>query len=197
MIPGMKCAIAAAAILLIVPALAQSAEDRLGVPGPVTFQNKSYDLQWSSQPSETYVKQEYVPAGQAVEASTDMFLIEVVTKPIRPIDAASSQIQMLNGRKGSDPVVNYDIVQNEKTGEVLLDFLISDMQANPIIVEWNAYRYVPRKDGDGVVLYAVTRRGYGEPDAKALLQGLKSWRSGVINALASFRAPPATIRPVK
>lgn len=194
MIARMKHTLAAAAMMLLaLPALAQSTEDRLGVPGPVLFQNKSYELKWSSQPSPTYYKQEYVPADQAVETFTDMFLIEALTQPMRAIDSASAQIRMLNGRKGTDPVVNYNIFRNEKTGEVLLDFLISDMKANPIVVEWNAYRYAPRQGGDGVVLYAVSRRGYGEADAKALLQGLKSWRVGIINALASFKAPPVTV----
>ncbi|MGQ4274428.1 hypothetical protein [Terrihabitans sp. B22-R8] len=184
---------AAAFMLFATPVLAQSATDRLGVPGPVSFDSKAYALAWSAQPSPAYFKQEYVPAGQSVKTYTDMFLIEAVAQKIRPVDAASSQIATLNGRKGSDPVVNYDVVRNDRTGEVLLDFVISDLKANPVIVEWNAYRYVPLKGRDGVALYAISRRAYGEADAKTLLQGLQTWRSKTINALAGFEAPPVKL----
>lgn len=176
------------------PAQTSAVTERLGIPGPITFDGKTYALAWSSQPMPTYIKQEYVPAGQSVKTYTEMMLIEAVTQPMKPLDAASAQVQMLQKRKSTDPVVNYEIIQNKQSGEVLLDFLISDTKADPIVVEWNAYRYVPLRGQDGVALYAISRRAYGHDDAKALLAGLKTSRKPAVSALAKFDLPAITIR---
>ena len=186
--------IAAAALtaLMAGPALAQS--DMLGVPGPVSFQGQDYALAWTSQPTDDYFKQEYVPQDQTVEAYTEMVLIEAVAGAITPMQAAALQAQMLDARKPSDPVVNYEIIQNEAAGEVLLDFVVSDLSADPIVVEWNAYRYMPLAKGEGVALFAVSRRGYGEDGAREFLGNLGPLRSEAINALATFETPAVSIR---
>jgi len=176
-------------------AMAQSggASDLLGVPGPIDFGGETYLLSWSSQPSEGYFKQEYVPRGQAVETYTEMFLIEAVLGSIRPVDAAGAQVEGLQQRKEADPVVNYDILHNEATGEVLVDFVLSDLSADPIFVEWNAYRYVPLEGADGLVLYGISRRGYGEDGARALLQGLAAIRSDAIDELGQADLPAVAV----
>jgi len=186
-----KLTAAAMAVLMATPLLAQS--DLLGVPGPISFEGEEYVLAWSSQPSDGYIKHEYVPAGQAVEAYSDMILIEAVAGTVTPIQAAASQIEALEARRQADPVVNHDMIRNEATGEVLLDFVISDLSADPIIVEWNAYRYMPLADGDGVALVAVSRRGYGEDGARTFLEGLGAMRGTAINALATLEVPAITI----
>lgn len=155
------------AVLTLFPSAAQS--DLLGVPGPISFQGKDYALAWTSQPSAGYVKQEYVPDGQDVELYQDMILAEAVSGELTPMDAAAAQIQSLEARGGSDPVLNYDLIQNEATGEVLLDFLISDLSADPVVVEWNAYRYRALDAGAGVALIGISRRSYGEDGATSFM----------------------------
>src|SRR5690606_1912453 len=115
----------AIAVLAVTPAFAQS--DMLGIPGPISFQGQDYALAWTSQPSEAYFKQEYVPEGQAVEAYTDMILVEAVAGAITPAQAAAAQVETLAASKEIDPVVNHEIIHNEATGEVLLDFVVSDL----------------------------------------------------------------------
>ena len=177
----------AIAVLAATPAFAQS--DMLGIPGPISFQGQDYALAWTSQPSEAYFKQEYVPEGQAVEAYTDMILVEAVAGAITPAQAAAAQVETLAASKEIDPVVNHEIIHNEATGEVLLDFVVSDLSLDPIVVEWNAYRYLPLAEGEGVALVAVSRRGYGEDGAREFLGGLGTVRAEAINALATFDIP--------
>lgn len=184
-------AAAAMAALAAPPAFAQS--DMLGIPGPISFQGQDYALAWTSQPSEAYFKQEYVPEGQAVEAYTDMILVEAVAGAITPAQAAAAQVETLAARKEIDPVVNHEIIHNEATGEVLLDFVVSDLSLDPIVVEWNAYRYLPLAEGEGVALVAVSRRGYGEDGARDFLGGLGTVRAEAINALATFDIPAISI----
>ena len=174
------------------PAMAQ--EEMLGIPGPITFEGTDFELAWTSHPSPTYYKQEYVPAGEAVESYIQMFMVDVLTDGQTPESAAAAMIAGLDERKANgDPVVNYDMISNEETGELILDFLLSDTSSGNIIVEWNAYRYSPSADGTGLTLFAISRRGYSEEGATEFLGALTSWRQTTIQELAVMDLPPITI----
>ncbi|MGE8106639.1 hypothetical protein ACQKP1_23405 [Allorhizobium sp. NPDC080224] len=172
-----------------------SQSDMLGVPGPVSFMGQDYNLVWTSKASEDYVKQAYIPAEQKVETFTDMILVEAMTGNLTPMQAAAAQIKSIEGRKPDDPVVNYEVIENKARGEVMLDFVVSDLKADPIVVEWNAYRYVPLPKGDGVALIAVSRRGYGEEGARAFLGGLGTMRSQILKEFATYSTPLVSIAP--
>lgn len=177
-------AAAALAVALTMPAFAQV--DALGAPGPIVFEGTTFNLVWSSNPTATYYKQEYVPEGEAVESYEQMFMVDLLTEGATPESAAADMITGLDQRKAADPVVNYDMIANEATGEVIFDFLISDTSTGTVIIEWNAYRYVPV--GDGLALFAISRRGYGD-DAKDFIGSLKNWRQSSIQALALMELP--------
>lgn len=182
-----------AVVLTTMGAAASPPSDYLGAPGPLEFDGKSFRLAWSGRPNETYVKQEYVPSGQTPDTHSQMLLVELVTGNIKVADAVRSQVDMLEKRKGSDPLVNMNILQHEATGEVLLDFIVSSKDAKgEYIVEWDAYRYAPYKDAagkTGVLLYAISHRAYGNRNAKAFLSGLKRFRQGQIAILAKSALP--------
>jgi hypothetical protein len=187
--------------LAVVPAAAQSAQnkdktERLGVPGPVVFEGQNYALASSAHPQPEYFLQEYLPAGQGLDSYTHMFLIEALTANVTPKDAAASQIAMLDQRKEKDPLVNHEANVNEATGEVMVDFLVSGSSNGKVVVEWNAYRYTPLKgDKPGVVLHGISRRAYGEDEAKKFLTSLKDWRSDAKGALTAFNAPAIKPQP--
>jgi len=171
-------------------AFAQSL-DRLGLPGPLIFGDTSYALAWSAQPTPGYYKQEYVPAGQVPGKHDRMLLIELLDNGTSVDAALATQVRWLNQRKGKDPVFNLAILKNPKTGETLLDFLISDRGTDGRqIAEWNAYRYTPWQDNagrQGVFLLAISRRAYGDGAITTFLSGLKPVRSGDIDRLAKFQ----------
>ncbi|MGN6535871.1 MAG: hypothetical protein ACTHKQ_09120 [Mesorhizobium sp.] len=179
-----------ALVLMTMPTAAE-VTDRLGIPGPIDFDGKTFELGWSAEPSPNYVKQEYVPAGQTVEAYEQMLLVEVVGGGVSVKDAVASQWAALDKRKSSDPLVNMEVLQHDATGEVLLDFIVSSKDdRGEYIVEWNAYRYAPYRSpagARGVLLFAVSHRAYGNRNAKAFLGGLKQLRPTRIGAM--LRAP--------
>lgn len=171
-------------------ALAQEAVvEALGVPGPIEFMGDAYALSWTSHPTPDYFKQEYLPEGQQFDSYTAMFMIDAVTSDVTPQAAANGQIAGLEQRKASDPMVNYHQITNSETGEVVLDFLLSDSSGATPILEWNAYRYA--KLGDGIALYAISRRAYGN-DGDAFLAELSQIREDNIAALTEFALPPIT-----
>ena len=169
------------------PARAQ-ASDRLGVPGPIVFGDRPFALAWSAQPHAGYVKQEYLPAGQALPSYETMLLVEVLDGAADVKAAVSAQVGSLQPRRGKDPIFNMQVLQKESAGEVLLDFLISGRSADGrSVAEWNGYRYLPLP-GRGVMLFAVSHRGYGD-GIKPFLTGLKQLRPAEISRLAAFPVP--------
>ena len=106
-------AVQRATVVLASPVMAQSdVAERLAFrvrsPSPITEYVARLVV---GSPSGGYYKQEYVPAGQAVESYTAMFLIEAVTSGATPEAAAKAMTDGLDQRKGVDPVVNYDMIQ--------------------------------------------------------------------------------------
>jgi hypothetical protein len=184
-----------ALILFASGAPAQDAVDRLGVPGPISFDGRHYVLAWVSQPSDGYFKQEYVPAGETPQAYTSMLLVEVLTGGAGVKEALAAQVRMLNERKATDPLVNMSMLNNDATGEAILDFLVSGRDGNGgLVVEWNAYRYIPR-EGGGVTLFGISQRAYGNEEAKAFLTSLKALRPEQIEKVVRHAVPEARPAP--
>ena len=174
----------------------QQVKDYLHVPGPVEFNKTKYNLVWSSHPSATYYKQEYIPTGQAVEKFTKMVMIEAVTGEFNLQDVVKAKTMELDKRKPVDDITNYRVIENKASGEYLLDFVISAPgDNNNNIVEWNAYRYRKLNDKSGkkgIMLFAYSRRAYGSATTK-FLEGLKQERLADINALAAYAIPQVTL----
>jgi hypothetical protein len=188
-------ALAGAYLAVAAPAFAQSPVpvDYLGIPGPIEFAGTQYHLAWSSRPSADYIKHEYLPSGQKPETYTDMVSVELLTSGVSLADTVKAQTTMLDRRKSSDPLVNYQLLQNPNGSQIVLDFLMSDESSGAVIVEWNAYRYVSvaMHDGkNGVILFALSRRHYGE-GASDFLKALKTKRTADVDALVNHAVPGA------
>lgn len=180
------------ASLWLAPAQAQTT-DHLGLPGPITLGGDSFALAWSSRPADNYIKQEYLPAGEIPDSYSRMVLVETVTGGVDVMDALRAQTETLSQRKETDPLVNMEVIQNEATGEALLDFIVSSRnEAGEYVVEWNAYRYAPLaagQGGPGVMLFGISHRASGNDAAKAFLQELSTLRPAQIGLLADAPLP--------
>ena len=172
--------------------------DYLSLPGPIVFDSKSYNLSWTSHPSENYYKQEYILSGDDVVKFKTMIMVEVVTGDIKIKDAVAAKIAELKKMKESNPIVNYESFDNPKTGEYMIDFLLSENTADGksiSIAERNVYRYMPfvGKDGKkGVILFGVSTRSYGDK-IQPFLVSLKSNKSELVNKLAQYKFPELKI----
>lgn len=179
-----------ATALWLAPVQAQTT-DHLGLPGPISLGGDSFALAWSARPADNYIKQEYLPAGQAFDSYSRMVLVETVTG-VAVMDAVRAQADTLGRRKETDPLVNMEVIQNEATGEALLDFIVSSRNAaGEYVVEWNAYRYAPlaEEGAPGVMLFGVSHRASGNEAAKAFLQDLPTLRPTWIEALTGAPLP--------
>jgi hypothetical protein len=181
------------ALALTGSAAAQNVVDYLGIPGPIALGNTSYELAWSSHPVPHYTKHEYVPEGQAVENYQSMVMIDFLAGDVTPMSMVETMMASLEERKATDPMVNMELLENQSTGEVILDFLLSAPDADGnIILEWNAYRYASMQDADGTpgaLLFAVSHRAYGDEAAADFITELGPLREEQIALLAGADLP--------
>lgn len=186
--------VVAAVVLAQGPAArAQEAKDYLAAPGPLSIGGVEHRLAWSSNPSPTYYKQEYVPAGETPERFESMALVELVTSGATPDSAAAAQVKMVTQRKKSDPVANVAVLRNAQKGELLVDFVLSaTTDKGEPVVEWSGYRYIAK--GSGVLLLGVSRRAYG-PARLDFMKNLKAARPAAIQALTALPVPDVRVAP--
>ena len=170
-------------------------KDYFSVPRPLSFNSAQYRLSWSAHPSDNYYKQEYLPAGEKSNSFTKMMLMEAVVGEVSLPDIVKAKINELQERKKTDPLSNYEVIQNPKTGENILDFIMSQPAGNTTaIAEWNAYRYTYLPGRKGILLIAYSRRAYAAA-VPAFLRLLKTERSKDISAISAFSIPAVTIKP--
>lgn len=171
--------------------------DYLNTGKEIMFDNEKYNLAWSSNPSDNYYKQEYIPENDTLEKFKRLILIDVISGNAQIKDVVESKVAELKKMKESDPMVNYDMF--EKNGEIMLDFILSKNMPGtnePDILERNVYRYKQFTGANGekgVLLFGVSERAYGD-DIDNFLTALKGKRFDVPNAAGAFVIPEITIK---
>lgn len=175
----------------------KTATDYLHVPGPIVFDNKAFSLSWSSHPATNFYKQEYLVKGDNPDQFKTMLLTDVVTGGSATKVVVDKKLADLKKMKEANPVVNYEVISNPKTGEYMIDFLLSanDANGNMKIVERNVYRYrafTDKAGQTGVQLFGVSTRSYGA-DINKFLVALKANRKVMVNKVAKFKLPEVKI----
>ncbi len=122
----------------------------------------------------------------------DYLLIDTPAKYIVGV-----KINEIRERKKTDAVANFLVQKNEKNGEYLLDFIMSDGGGGKAsVVELNAYHYKNYTDKaghKGVLLFALSKRAYGN-DVMPFLRNLKSERQNIIKTMAEASFPPVEVK---
>jgi len=181
-------------LLVTLASFGQARSAETASAASLMFANVTYHLAWRSDPSPDYVKYEYLPQDEELPHYRNMLLLERLTNGMGVADVVRSQVEFLNQRKESDPLVNHRLINNESSGEYLLDFILSgETQDGETIIEWNAYRYSPWRSADGVqhgvLLYGYSARAYGDDDGRKFLTDLRETRAQIIQALVSTSVP--------
>ena len=171
--------------------------DYLKVPGPIMFENKLYNLSWSAHPAANFYKQEYTVKGIPVNNYNSMILLDVVTGDADIKSIVGLKIAELKKMKESNPVINYELVENPKTGEYMIDFLVTANAPDGAIAiaERNVYRYktfIDKANNKCILLFGVSTRSYGADVTKFLL-ALKAGRKEMVTKVAQFKMPRPTI----
>ncbi len=176
---------------------AADAVNYLNTGDTLTVNNQQYKLSWSSHPGTNYYKQEYLPAGETPDHYKSMLMVDylLIDTPAKYI--VGVKINEIRERKKTDAVANFLVQKNEKTGEYLLDFIMSDGGGGKSsVVELNAYHYKNYTDKaghKGVLLFALSKRAYGD-DVMPFLRNLKSERQNIIKTMAEASFPGVEVK---
>lgn len=170
--------------------------DYLNIPGPIKINDKSYNLAWSSHPSENYYKQEYLSSNEKIEKYNTLVLIEFVQGDFDLKDVIDQKVNELEKMKQSNPVINHKTYENN--GEYILDFLISENSKDGkeiVIAERNIYRYklITVNKSKGILLFAISERGYKE-NMDQFFNNLKNNSSKLIEAIGNYKLPNVELK---
>jgi hypothetical protein len=172
--------------------------DRLGVKGPLQFNNNSYSLVWTSHPDSTFYVQEYLPEGQKVENFKQLLTIYFLNENKKIEDFVHQKILELDRTKKNDPVCNYKLNESPDGKEFMLDFLVSKSDDNDKLklIEFSIYRYkqVELTNGQkGLMIFAYSKRAYGD-DIERFLKTLGDDRGNLLNTMIGTEIPAINIQ---
>lgn len=171
--------------------------DRLGVPGPLKFNQTSFNLAYSSNPKAGFYLQEYLPKNETLEQFNQMLSITVLDNAQVSIpELLKAKTQELDQRKRTDSVTNYAISANKDQSSYILDFIVSAPKAgNPdqlSIIEFNVHQYTMTNLGNGrrgLILYTYSKRTYADKDMEYLMKNLSAIRQNFIQEMATTKLP--------
>ncbi len=161
--------------------------DYLKIGNTIKFNKENYTLGWSSHPNDGYYIQEYFPKGEKPETFKKMFTINVlVAEGSTPQLAAQAKCTELDNRKKTDNCCHYKKYENKKSGEYMIDFLVSNGEKGkePTVVEFNLYRYKAIKVNgkNAIQLSFYSQRAYNA-DVYNLLSKLVDIRTDVLSKM--------------
>jgi hypothetical protein len=142
----------------------------------VRFDGKTFGLAWENSKPDEIVK-EYIPDGEKIESWTKLASTREYPKFNDPMALASKLLETLKKQNSKAPS---SMVQNQKTGEVMVDFIA--MSPDSSFVEFNIFKYGPRSGG-GVVAQQYALRAY--TDIPTFLRGLKPERVRLLEIMAT------------
>ena len=167
-------------------------EDYLHLGSKYRFDNKDYELVWSSHPASNFYKQEYILPNENVEKYKRLILIDFIEGDLDPKDVLSSLANSLENSKKQNPVINYKVY--EKNNEYMIDFIMSENSQDGkevLILERNVYRYfrinTPKRKG--ILLFGVSDRAYTKKEMDNMFSVLKNNKLELVNKVAKIEVP--------
>ena len=188
--------IAITTILFSFTTISDNPVDRIGVKGPLEFNQTNFKLVWTDHPNDNYYIQEYLPDGEKVESFNQMLTIHLFDTDIETKDAVGQKVKELTERKKTDAVCNYQVTESPDGKEFIVDFLLGESKNDKMtIVEFNVYRYKQieiSKKKKAIIVYAYSKRSYGD-EITNFFKTLKADRTNYLNQMISADIPSVTI----
>ena len=167
-------------------------EDYLHLGDKYRFDNKDYELVWSSHPASNFYKQEYILPNENVEKYKRLILIDFIEGDLDPKDVLSGLANSLENSKKQNPVINYKVY--EKNNEYMIDFIMSENSQDGkdvLILERNVYRYfrinTPKRKG--ILLFGVSDRAYTKKEMDNMFSVLKNKKLDLVNKIIQIEVP--------
>jgi hypothetical protein len=147
-----------------------------------------YELKWSARVHyNTRYIAEYLLPGESYTRYKTKVIITYDTD--RSLDSISKvKLRDLKEKKDNGSVLHYQVLKSVDTGEFIVEYMVGDVrEGKTLIAEWNIYRYRP--NGDGAVLFAMSKRAYGENEVKEFMKEVNKNREDWIKSITEYNLP--------
>lgn len=166
-----------------------ASQDYLLIGEDIEFYDTEYTLTWGIHPVPIYYKQEYLLPEEDLTNYTEKILIEAISGNYTVSDALNLKIRELEELKAKNPVIDYQVFNDKRNNEVIIDFLISETNG---VFEWSVYRYIKQKRSEPfLILFAYSYRKYtaNKEDIFNFYSHVKKIRKSMIKEVYSIRIP--------
>ncbi|MDO5639495.1 MAG: hypothetical protein Q4G28_06455 [Neisseria sp.] len=180
--------------LLMLPALAWAqATSYLHIAEPLRFDGRNYYLQWSANSAPGYYKEEFLPRGQTPERYRNMLIVDWLQTNISPQQAMQRKVAELQQLKAAGHQVSWQAAAGD---EPKLDFIMVARVNGEPVIEHNLYRYraATAAGKRAVVLFAASRRAYGEADIKRFADKLPTEGSAFSRKAQALPFPVVNVK---
>ncbi len=151
-------------------------EQRANANEKVQFNGETLGLAFEGEDPGATIK-EYLPAGEKLDRWTRLAAIRSFSSLDDPVAYATATIKELKQKYPQSPSA---VIENPKTGVVVLDFVVWPEDAS--FVEFNVFRY-EKRPGGGLVSQQYAMRAYGD-QAEPFLLGLREVRERLVEKMA-------------
>lgn len=188
----MKKLIYTSLFLITFSTIKSQTTERIGLKGPINFNNTEFNLAWSQKPNASYYVQEYLPKKETLEKFNELITVNVFVLDVSVEQAIQQKTRELTKRKETDKVCNFSVINSPDGKESILDCLLSSEKNGELeIVEFIIYRYKQielENHKKALLIYSYSKRSYGENITK-FLKNLGNDREDLLNKMISKEMP--------
>ena len=171
--------------------------DRIGVKGPIIFNNTRYHLSTAQRPNVDYYFQEYVPIDEAVKKFNQLITVNVFIRNSSLENAVQQKAGELNKRMEKDKVCNYSITQGPDGKDSIIDCVLSYEKDGEITAaEFVIYRFKEielQNHTRAILIYSYSKRSY-DTDIFDFFTSLPKDRKELLDLMSLQELPKIRIK---
>lgn len=166
-------------------------QDLLSVPGPLTFRDTEFYLDYANHPSNTLYIQQYLPKDEKFKSFNQLLQISFFDKNIEIDDAVKQKLETIKQKSEDDKFAKSNVTQSPDGSEYIVDYTISEEPKNgDSYIEYNIFRFKNLVNGDKkpLLIFSYATRVYG--DLKSAVKLLAKQRNALMAEMINFKIPP-------
>ncbi len=186
-----------AIVLMSFSTLQNEPVERIGVKGPIIFNNIRFHLARSQKPNVDYYYQEYVPVDETVKKFNNLITVNVFIRNSSLENAVQQKAGELNKRMETDKVCNYSITKGPDGKDSVIDCVLSYEKDGEITAaEFVIYRFKEIELQDrtkAILIYSYSKRSY-ETDIYDFFTSLPEGRKELLSVMNFQELPKIRIK---
>jgi len=172
-----------------------SADDMIGVKGPLIFNKVSFELHTIERPEPNVYIQMYFPKNESFENYNQMLTLYVLDTALEIDKSTSRKIKELKERKKSDLKCFYNITEDKDGKYFIIDYLTTEMSNDKMTsAEYNVFKYQTIKIGsrDAILIYAYSWKSYDE-EVGQFINTIPDFREDFVNEMIKKPTPQISL----